>query len=74
MAEEKNWQKNKRAYNLEYDRVNKIRIGIKLNKATEPELVEIYQSIPNKAEWFKECLREYGRKHPVEPAEEDWPE
>jgi hypothetical protein len=64
MAEEKTWQKNKKAYNLEYDRLNKVRIGVKLNKATEPELVDIYQRIPNKAQWFKDCLRRYAQEHP----------
>jgi hypothetical protein len=74
MAEEKNWHKNKRAYNLEYDRKNKVHICVKLNRSTDAELIEIYQSIPNKAQWIKDCLAEYGRHHPIEPAEEDWPE
>lgn len=64
MAEEKTWQKNKKAYDLAYDRLNKVRVGIKLNKATEPELVEIYRAIPNKVDWFRDCLRRYAKEHP----------
>lgn len=78
MTEEKDWQKNKKEYNLKYDRLNKVRIGVKLNRVTEPELVEIYQAIPNKAEWFRDCLRRYAQEHPEvfssKKDPEDWPE
>ena len=66
MAELPKWAQNKLKYDRQYDRDNKVHIAIKLNKATEPELVEIYRSIPNKAQWFKDCLRRYAAEHPKE--------
>ncbi len=63
MADIPNWAKNKIEYDKRYEKENKIQVAIKLNKVTEPELVEIYQSIPNKSQWFKECLRRYAEEH-----------
>lgn len=64
MNNEPLWKAHKREYNREYNKNNKVQIAIKLNKATEPELIEIYQAIPNKAEWFKDSLRRYAKEHP----------
>lgn len=44
-------------YIKEYDRENKRLISVKLNRATEPELVEYWDSIPNKRKWFTDRLR-----------------
>lgn len=63
------WVKNKMAYDKKYERENKIQVAIKLNKVTEPELVEIYQSIPNKSKWFRDCLRQYAAEHPQKDGE-----
>ena len=60
------WAQNKLVYDRKYVRENKIQVAIKLNKVTEPELVEIYQSIPNKSQWLKNCLRQYAKDHPKE--------
>ena len=38
-------------------------ISISLSKIYDAELIEIYQSIPDKAGWFKSCLMEYKRRH-----------
>lgn len=38
-------------------------IVFSISKIYEADLLEIYDSIPNKAEWFKRCLSEYGKKH-----------
>lgn len=46
---------------MKYKKENTIKISISLNKKTEPELVETYQSIPNKSAWFKACLRQYAK-------------
>ena len=35
--------------------------GINLEKGSKYE--EIYKSIPNKAEWFRECLEKYEEEH-----------
>ena len=64
MGEEKYWEKNKREYNREYDRTNKVHICVKLNRSTDPDLIDIYQQIPNKAQWIKESLRRYANEHP----------
>lgn len=56
-------RENKRVRDLEYDRVNKVRINIRLNRVTEEEYIEIYESIPNKREWFKEALLEYAKRN-----------
>ena len=63
MAEIPTWAKNKIERDRRYDRENKVQVAIRLNKKTEPELVEIYHSIPNKAQWFKNCLRQYAEEH-----------
>ena len=78
MAELPKWVKNKIEYDRKYDKENKIQVAFKLNKVTEPELVEIYQAIPHKAQWFKDCLRRYAQEHPEiftdKSDPEDWPE
>ena len=78
MADIPTWAKNKMKYDQKYDRENKVQIAIKLNKNTDPELIEIYRLIPNKAQWFKECLRRYARENPDifsnKSDPEEWPE
>lgn len=64
MAELPKWAENKRKRDLEYSKLHKRRIVIDLNRNTEPELIEIYELIPNKAQWFKDCLRRYAAEHP----------
>lgn len=66
MAELPKWAQNKKEYDRKYAAKNKVQAAFKLNKVTEPELVEIYLSIPNKAQWFKDCLRRYEAEHPKE--------
>ena len=78
MAELPKWAENKRKRDLEYSKLHKRRIVIDLNRNTEPELIEIYESIPQKAHWFKDCLRQYAADHPEiytnKKDPEDWPE
>lgn len=38
-------------------------IVFSISKIYDADLLEVYDSIPNKAAWFKECLREYQKKH-----------
>ena len=49
--------KAKLDYIKEYDRENRITITIRLNRQTEPELIEYWQSIPNKRKWFTDRLK-----------------
>ena len=48
---------SKMDYIKEYDKENRVAITIRLSKITEPELIDYWHSIPNKARWFKEHLR-----------------
>lgn len=50
-------KKSSVAYSIKYH----FRVNLSLNKNTETELIEIYQSIPNKSAWFKACLRQYAK-------------
>lgn len=47
-------------YISKWSKQNQKSINFRLSKTHEKELIEIFESIPNKAEWFKECLRNYG--------------
>lgn len=57
------WQRNKTEYNKKYFKSNYKRINVNLNQQTEQEYIDIYESIPNKREWFKECLLRYRDEH-----------
>ena len=43
---------------------NCLSVSFRLNRATEPELIEIYQQIPNsqKAEVFKQAIRDWAER------------
>ena len=40
-----------------YRQKNMLCIAFRLNKKYDADLIEIYQSIPNKMEWFRSALR-----------------
>mgnify|MGYP003399273747 CR=1 len=64
MTEEKpTWIKNKQDYTKEYLRQHSKGITFRLFYANhdDAELLKVYDSIPNKAEWFRECLRKYDK-------------
>ena len=50
-----------RAYkkNVRNKKITKTNIGLERGSKYE----EIYKSIPNKAEWFRECLEKYEEEH-----------
>ena len=61
---DKKYPPSQAKYNKMYDALHKKRIGITLYD-TNPEsveLIEVWQSIPNKTEFFKQCLRDYRDK------------
>ena len=62
----KYYNKTARKAAQKYMADNCLSVAFRLNKKTESELIEIYQSIPRskKAAWFKQCLREYAAKNP----------
>jgi len=55
-------REKKRIRDLNYDKANKVRINISLNKNTEQDYIDIYETIPNKREWFKQALLDYKNK------------
>lgn len=67
MAEKKSrYNESARRSAAKYMKKNCRSIAFRLSRIYEQELIDIYDSIPDsqKAAWFKECLREYGQKHP----------
>lgn len=44
-----------------YNREKMKNISFSLHKETDKELIAIYESIPNKAEWFREALKKTGK-------------
>lgn len=50
-----------RAYRKNVKNNTLTRAGFDLEKGSKYE--EIYKSIPNKAEWFRECLEKYEEEH-----------
>lgn len=50
-----------RAYRKNVKNNTLTRAGFDLEKGSKYE--EIYKSIPNKAEWFRECLEKYEKEH-----------
>ena len=44
-----------------YNRKMMMSISFRLHKESDADLIKIYESIPNKAEWFREALRKTGK-------------
>ena len=66
MAKLPKWAINKAKYDKDYSKANIKSCTVRLNKNTEPELVEVFESIPDKANWFRSCLRQYAKEHGIE--------
>lgn len=45
-----------------YDAANTVRVGLKLNKKTDADIIEILQRSPNMQGLIKEAIREYARR------------
>lgn len=61
---DKKYPPSQAKYNKRYDALHKKIIAITLYD-TNPEsveLIEVWKSIPNKTEFFKQCLRDYRDK------------
>lgn len=54
-------RESKLDYIKEYNRTRTKVISFRLNNENDAALIEIYETIPNKMEWFRQCLIEYGR-------------
>ena len=56
MEEEKKANK-KIDYINRWDKENRVPVSIRLRKREDADLIEVFRSIPNKAEWLRSCLR-----------------
>lgn len=54
--EKKQWQINKDKYNVEYVKNNVLRIELKINRNTEPELVEHLEQFESKTAYIKQLI------------------
>lgn len=48
--------------NKKFNREKMYSITFRLHRVNDAELIAIYESIPNKAEWLRECLKKEGAK------------
>lgn len=46
-----------------YRRTKMLSVAFRLSRVYEQDLIDIYSTIPNKSQWFKNAIREYGEKH-----------
>ena len=51
----------KKNYDREYKRTKLLSISFGLHRDLDKDLIEIYDSIPNKLDWFKDCLENYKK-------------
>jgi len=65
MSEKKQWQINKQAYNTKYRKEHSKTIRIRLYES-DYRYIDIWQSIPNKADWLREKLDEYAKEHSLD--------
>lgn len=48
---------SKKRYDRQYRKEKMLSIAFRLSRESDKDLIEIYESIPNKMEWFREALR-----------------
>lgn len=54
----KNWQKE----NKDKIKERRMKISASFNAKTESHYIEVFRSIPNKAEFFRKCLDDYEKE------------
>ena len=52
---------NKKTYDKAYRQKSMLSIAFRLSRVRDADLIEIYEKIPNKMEWFRQCLTDYGK-------------
>jgi len=52
----------KKQYDRKYRREKMLSISFRLSRIYDQELIEIYESIPDKSYWFKTSLRRYAEQ------------
>lgn len=61
----KYYNESARKSTYKYLKANSYPICFRLSKLYEQDLIDIYKGMPRseKSEWFKQCLRDYAKKH-----------
>lgn len=54
----KNWQKE----NKDKIKERRMKLSVSFNAETESNYIEVFRSIPNKAEFFRKCLDDYEKE------------
>ena len=54
----KNWQKE----NKDKIKERRMKLSVSFNAETESHYIEVFRSIPNKAEFFRKCLDDYEKE------------
>lgn len=54
----KNWQKE----NKDKIKERRMKLSVSFNAETENHYIEVFRSIPNKAEFFRKCLDDYEKE------------
>lgn len=54
----KNWQKE----NKDKIKERRMKLSVSFNAETESHYIEVFKSIPNKAEFFRKCLDDYEKE------------
>lgn len=54
----KNWQKE----NKDKIKERRMKLSVSFNAETESHYIEVFRSIPNKAEYFRKCLDDYEKE------------
>ena len=53
----------KKTYDKKYRQEKMYSIAFRLSKVYDQELIETYESIPEKTAWFKSALKKYKEEH-----------
>ena len=52
---------SKKTYDKAYRQKAMMSVAFRLSRANDADLIAIYDSIPNKMEWFRSCLKSYKK-------------
>jgi hypothetical protein len=52
----------KKNYDKKYRRERMYSIAFRLSRTNDKDLIELYEAIPNKMEWFRESLKATAKK------------
>ena len=62
MTDRKQWEVNKRKYDIDYQKKNLLRIELKINRNTEQELIQHLEQFESKTAYIKNLIIEDMQK------------